>query len=147
MQCNTFYEDQCCTSCFESEGTKILNAPRMIMFKFYVNIILQLENRSKSAPTGTTDATGSIAHALKSLLIEERASSQEFLRTVNTWQRSPELQEVRQMVPNNEETLRQQWYQHRFKRFSPSKQKRSSVAERLQRRKERLRTNSDQTTG
>ena len=50
----------------------------MIMFKFYVNIILQLENRSKSAPTGTTDATGSIAHALKSLLIEERASSQEF---------------------------------------------------------------------
>ena len=29
MKCNTFYEDQCCTSGFKSEGTKILNAPRM----------------------------------------------------------------------------------------------------------------------
>ena len=28
MKCNEFYEDQCCTSCFKSEGTKILNAPR-----------------------------------------------------------------------------------------------------------------------
>ena len=28
MTCNTFYEDQFCTSCFDSEGTKTLNAPR-----------------------------------------------------------------------------------------------------------------------
>ena len=26
MKCNTFEEDKCCTSCFDSEGTKILNA-------------------------------------------------------------------------------------------------------------------------
>ena len=29
MKCNTFYEDQCCTSYFKIEGTKILNAPRI----------------------------------------------------------------------------------------------------------------------
>ena len=27
MKCNIFYEDQCCTSCFKSEGTKITECP------------------------------------------------------------------------------------------------------------------------
>ena len=27
MNCNTFYEDQCCTSCFKSEGTKNTECP------------------------------------------------------------------------------------------------------------------------
>ena len=27
MKCNTFYEDQCGTSCFKSEGTKITECP------------------------------------------------------------------------------------------------------------------------
>ena len=31
MKCNTFYEDKCCISCFDNEGTKILNVPRMIV--------------------------------------------------------------------------------------------------------------------
>ena len=29
MKRNTFYEDQCCTSCFDIEGPKLLNAPRI----------------------------------------------------------------------------------------------------------------------
>ena len=29
MKCNTFYEEQYCTSCFKSEGTKILYDPRI----------------------------------------------------------------------------------------------------------------------
>ena len=31
MSCNTFYEYQCCTSCFDSTWSKILNAPRINM--------------------------------------------------------------------------------------------------------------------
>ena len=31
MKCNILYEDQCCTSCFYSQGTNILNAPCMPM--------------------------------------------------------------------------------------------------------------------
>ena len=27
MKYNTFYEGQCCTSCFKSEGTKIIECP------------------------------------------------------------------------------------------------------------------------
>ena len=27
MECNTFYEDQCCTSCFKGEGTNITECP------------------------------------------------------------------------------------------------------------------------
>ena len=37
MKCNTFYEDQCCTSCFDSEGTKILNAPRKVIAKRFTH--------------------------------------------------------------------------------------------------------------
>ena len=29
MKWNKFYEDQCCTYYFDSEGTKILNVPRI----------------------------------------------------------------------------------------------------------------------
>ena len=29
VHCNTFYEDHCCTSCFDSKKTKILNNPRI----------------------------------------------------------------------------------------------------------------------
>ena len=31
MKCNTLYEDQCCTSCFKREGTKITECPSYIV--------------------------------------------------------------------------------------------------------------------
>ena len=42
MKCNTLYEDQCCTSCFKSEGTKITECSSYIDFKNNNKITLAL---------------------------------------------------------------------------------------------------------
>ena len=47
MKCNTFYEDQLCTCCFDSQGTdqKILNVPRIWRIKIgYVHECNAIEN-------------------------------------------------------------------------------------------------------
>ena len=35
MKCKTFYEDQCYTSCFKSEGTKITECPSYFLYRVY----------------------------------------------------------------------------------------------------------------
>ena len=49
MKCTTFSADQCCccTSCFKSEGTKILNAPRTYPSAFFLPLVF--ENSSESS--------------------------------------------------------------------------------------------------
>ena len=48
MKCNAFYEDQCSSCCFDSEGTKILNASRTARTAittnlYYSNMILYIK--------------------------------------------------------------------------------------------------------
>ena len=45
MKCNIFYDEQCCTSCFKSEGTKILNTHRMTVCLCMVNLKMLLFHR------------------------------------------------------------------------------------------------------
>ena len=43
MKCNTFYEDQCCTSCFKSEGTKITECPSYTLFLIQMSCICKVD--------------------------------------------------------------------------------------------------------
>ena len=47
MKCNAYYEDQCCTSCFKSEGTKNTECPSyLIRAQVYAkNNILHVINK------------------------------------------------------------------------------------------------------
>ena len=45
MKYNTFYEDQCCTSCFKSEGTKITECPsyhmcHALMVEIFISLVI-----------------------------------------------------------------------------------------------------------